>query len=269
MYAAILDPFRGQVEAELALLGRYIRTSEQGLTLAEELQRKAIDEEVSEIKGEALEVMMRYFGHASSFQEELPMVMRYGHITAIYSATEHCLRSICKHLCEQNKSITVHISDLKRYPYIDASRTFLSKVIDARIYDWTPIENISEIRNCIVHCNGYIEEARNRTKVESLIQKIQGLEISHENRLLIEAFFIDESYLKIQQLFETIFTNLKFGRGFRFSSGHRRSSFIHDEKTNTVTIIGPESPLANRLALLEEIEPVQLKQLADPDLEDL
>jgi hypothetical protein len=269
MPAAILDPFRGQVEAELALLGRYIRTSEQGLTLAEEQQRKAIDEEVSEIKGEALEVMMRYFGHASSFQEELPMVMRYGHVTAIYSATEHCLRSICKHLCEQNKSITVHISDLKRYPYIDASRTFLSKVIDARIFDWTPVENISEIRNCIVHCNGYINESKNRARLEPLVEKTLGLDKSNENRVLLEASFVDASYVKIQDLFETIFTNLKFGKGFRFSGAPRRTSFILDEKSNGVQIVGPESRLADRLALLEGIEPVQLKQLADPDLEEI
>ena len=172
----ISSPFRGQIEAEIALLGRNIKASEQGLSLAEAEQKKAIDEEVSQIKGEALHVMMRYFGHASSFQEELPMVMRYGHITAIYSVCEHSFARLRNYITEENSEIAAHIATLRNPRSLEASLKGLLMSGGISKADHGFIEEIALVRHCIIHCNGYLEDykERYRVQIESLVKKTHG-----------------------------------------------------------------------------------------------
>ncbi len=241
MPATLIDPYRGETEHEMDMLGRYIKASELGLAHARDEDKRILDEQAKQIEGGFVEVTSAYIGHAFAFHEELPMVMRYGHVTALYSFTEHRLRSLCDELSKTKKDLPVEVSDLKGFPYVEASQTFLTKVVDAQISQWGEVGILAALRNCIVHCNGFIDNYNSTKKMEGILKGTKGLKLNDQRRLLIEECYIERTYQKVCDLFTGAFDTMKFGSSFYMTGFPMGSGIIVDEEKKSVEIVSPET----------------------------
>jgi len=242
MPATLIDPYRGETEHEMDMLGRYIAASESGLVHARDEDKQILDEQAAQIEGGFVKVTSAYIRHAYSFHEEFPMIMRYGHVTALYSFTEHRLRGLCDEVSKRKSDLPVSVRDLKGFPYVEASRTFLTKVVDAGATQWGEVGTLAVLRNCIVHCNGYIEEYNSTKKIEGIVGGTNGLKLNDQRRLLIEKAYVERTYQKVCELFTTAFTTLGFGSSFYMAGFPADTGIIVDESTKSVEIVSPETP---------------------------
>jgi len=245
MPATLIDPYRGETEHEMDMLGRYIAASESGLVHARDEDKRILDEQSAQIEGGFVEVTGAYLGHAFSFHEEFPMIMRYGHVTALYSFTEHRLRALCDEVSIRKKGLPVEVGDLKGFPYVEASKTFLTKVVDAKITQWGEVGTLAILRNCIVHCNGFIDDNNSTKKLEGIVNGTKGLKLSDQRRLLIERAYVEKAYQKICDLFTGTFGTLGFGSSFYMAGFPMDAGLIVDETRKSVEIVSSETPGAN------------------------
>ena len=75
-------------EHYLDMLGLYIKTSERGLVHARNEDREKLERQ-DQMEGRSwVQNTSDGIGHLFAFNEEFPMIMRYGHITAVYSYVE-------------------------------------------------------------------------------------------------------------------------------------------------------------------------------------
>jgi hypothetical protein len=101
--------------------------------------------------------------HAEDFYElsdELPTILRYSVLTGADAALEHYLVDTCETYYEVNKA-TVRLTDLAGTG-IQRARLYLKQVARIQFPDakpaWTAILRLRELRNCIMHANGYIPD---------------------------------------------------------------------------------------------------------------
>jgi len=240
MPATVIDPYRGETEHEMDMLGRYIAASETGLVHVREEDKLILDEQASKIKGDFLEAAGPFIAHAYAFHQEFPMIMRYSHVTVIYSFVEYRLSTLCDELVTRNGHAETHRP--QGFGSIKESKTFLTKVVDAKITQWDELDELAKLRNCIVHCNGFIDKHRATLEIERIVRRNDGLKLSDQRRLLIEGTYVQKISQEIRDLFTMAFKNLHFGSGFYFSRFPAEAGMIFDKRTKKVKIISPESP---------------------------
>lgn len=242
MPATLINFYRGNLEQKIYMLSSYISFNEQGLKSVRDDAKEKLDQQLKPDRADVLSNLGAYADHAYRFHGEFPMIMRYSHITSIYSFLEYELQQLCEEVIKREKGdINVKVSDLKGFPYISSSKIFLTKIIDGGFTEWGVIDDLAKVRNCIIHCNGVVEHSSSRSKIGNIIKHTNGIEINDEGRLLIKNEYVGYILDKVQNLFKVVLDKLRFGVGFANSYAiPEHSAILISEIDGTVKIHSDE-----------------------------
>jgi len=154
-----------------------------------EIKKIASDEdkkqEITEFYGEDFYIIESIFLHT----------FRYSALVSIYSLIETSMSTLCRHL-ERREYLTLKLSDLKGKG-VERARLYLTKVCHITFpdssHEWSEIQKLNKVRNCIVHANGNIERVRSSDKLRSIIKDTKGLKIERKRILIIEKVYLDNA----------------------------------------------------------------------------
>lgn len=203
-----IDEFRTETDHEIHMLKRYIEVSEDGLDRIRAQEKGKLEELKSNAEKTFLEVILPIIDHHFSFNEEFPMVMRYGHLIALYSFAEQRLRSICKEVGKR-KNLANKLSG----PYVRDSKKFLVNAdtrID-KIGEWKEIDELAKVRNCIAHASGFVEEDDKPERIKTIVGNTSGLSLNGQNRILVEDSYVESTFELLRNLVSEILDILNFG----------------------------------------------------------
>ncbi len=148
-------------------------------------------------------------GARYEYEYNFPKFFRYSYIVLLFMITEKLLVKICNNL-ELRKNIQIGLNQLNG-GIVERSKTYIHKLamIDTNL-NWTAIEELSIVRNCIVHTLGEFLDSRNSKRIKDLIELKKGL--SHNNgfllkqdELYIEQCYCKESAIKVRDFFNELF----------------------------------------------------------------
>jgi hypothetical protein len=105
--------------------------------------------------------------------------MRYAFVMLLFATLEIQLRTLCKVL-KAKRNLPIGLNDLKGDD-LDKSKVFLTKLAGLKLpSNWEQIRNLSDIRNCIAHAGGCIEESRDEDKLRNLVDKVPGYSVNQD-----------------------------------------------------------------------------------------
>ena len=98
-------------------------------------------------------------------QDVFPTTLRYSYITTIYIHIESKLSEICNNLINKNQLRFDQIPgnlNKKWKTYLSNFDSFSTSI------DWSVIDEVTKVRNCIIHCNGNISISRDHKYLRAL-----------------------------------------------------------------------------------------------------
>ena len=107
-----------------------------------------------------------------------PRSMRYSFIVLLFLNLESLLNRFCDDIKERN-SIEIRSAKLKG-DSVERTRTYLhklAKVPEINPTIWGKIEDLSKVRNCIVHALGKVDESRDQIRIKDIAKQGIGLTI--------------------------------------------------------------------------------------------
>ncbi|MBR0581005.1 hypothetical protein [Bacillus altitudinis] len=105
------------------------------------------------------------YDEISDYRDDFPAIMRYSLLISIYTYLEHELNKFCQHYNAKGfKEYDRKEKGIKR------AKGFIKKELNMnfpdRTKEWNFICNVSEIRNCLVHAQGYIDEMKDKSETD-------------------------------------------------------------------------------------------------------
>jgi hypothetical protein len=110
--------------------------------------------------------------------------------------------------------LSVELTDLKG-DGIERARLYLTKVCEIQFpdgsHEWAEIQKLNNIRNCIVHAEGNVDDVRSPTKLRNIVKNTKGISFESERYLSIDNKYLEmaitwvEDFL--QELHEKSFPN--------------------------------------------------------------
>ena len=150
--------------------------------------------------------------------DEYPKQLRYSLIIQLYIALESRGKALCNEINKRNKQLLLTVGDLDGRGNLKGIRTFLSKVYrmpGITADQWTELDELRIIRNCLVHKNGEIDpQDKDAPRLKRIIAKNQGLRVGHDGYLRIERSYCDNALRSVIAFFDTVFEEAAFGVSF-------------------------------------------------------
>lgn len=207
------DRFACETDTEIRMLWRYIDAVEMGVERIKEEEGAELKLQ-REIDGVGLmEIIGPEIDHMIAHGEEIPRILKYTQIIALYSFLETRLGLFCEEINSRHPELNWNPKDLAGNMGIRSFQIFLSKAVDAHISVWPTLDTLRLVRNCIVHGNGWIDRMeREYSKLRTLISSTDGLD-EDKGRIVVSEAFVKNVYLSTYTLFKEGFHNLGFGSG--------------------------------------------------------
>jgi hypothetical protein len=119
---------------------------------------------------DAVTRLMRKKGEVWKLLDFFPTTLHYSFIVALYIHTESKLTYICNHI-QNTRSLPLRLSHFNG-SLIDRSKRYLVTYASLPISNasWSVIDELSKVRDCIVHCNGNILLSRDVEFLTSICQ---------------------------------------------------------------------------------------------------
>lgn len=150
-----------------------------------------------------------YDEYAFNFRAMFPRSLRYSYIVLLFLIVESQLSLFCDILKERS-SIPIRANDLKG-DIITRSKTFLAQLAKLSIEKplWDKLEDLSKVRNCIVHTNGQVELSTDKKHLRVMASKGHGLSIGFgyidDEILIIEPIYCTEATNDVKMFFDALF----------------------------------------------------------------
>lgn len=149
----------------------------------------------------------------SNFIREIEFVYlrlhRYASILAVYAYLESSMSEIC-HQEQQNLRISISAEDLKGEGIVKFQE-YLKKIAQldiSKINDsWSHLLKINLIRNCIIHCNGNIENSKKRDQLIKIISTTKEIETIEGSLINLSPDFVKESIFHVKKFLIFLVTN--------------------------------------------------------------
>ncbi len=114
-------------------------------------------------------------GRESFFERAL----RYSFIVLLHLVVENQIVQFCDELKEQ-RDLPLRSTEMSG-DAIKRSKAYLQKVARISNLNWTPVEDLSKVRNCIVHAFGKVELSRDESHLRQIASRGNGLSITSWN----------------------------------------------------------------------------------------
>ncbi|MGM0747101.1 MAG: hypothetical protein ACQEUS_04385 [Bacillota bacterium] len=150
------------------------------------------EESMKELSDEEKEEFVEYhYDEIAQFRDDFPSIMRNSLFISVYSFLEEKIID----LCGQPDETSIKLEDLQGNG-INRASLFIKKIKKEVFPDdtkeWHFITNANHIRNCIVHCGGDVEKAKNPKRVRHAIQELKhAFESRHHKIILSEEFCLE------------------------------------------------------------------------------
>ncbi len=173
--------FRVRTQDTLLALGNYYQVMEDQL-----------DNFIANFREESLSAMdagKELAAYDIGPYNEFPRSMRYSFIVFLYLILENHLIALCdtiKHV----RGLNVRSKEFKG-DVIEQCKKYLKDIAgvpEINVRSWERIEDLSKVRNCIVHTLGRIDLSNDKKRLYAIAQEGQGLAIAKDDDL-------DERYI--------------------------------------------------------------------------
>ena len=165
----------------------------------EQIKKPGLDEEDLDHIGEF------YSEQLFTIENVFLRTFRYSVVVSVYSFLETAMSALCRYL-RQSKGIALELGDL-RGEAIQRDRLYLQKVCEIdfpeKTHEWQEIEKLASVRNCIVHAQGNIHRAKDRAKIENIINASEHLALEHDMYIVVSREYIEatlaweETFLRV------------------------------------------------------------------------
>lgn len=212
--AMIIDFFRMETSALFRGLAEYHEKMEVQLEL---IQKKEEEQLRSWAEAEALEpaeFFAELDGHRWTYDFLFPRSLRYSFIVLLFLVLESQLGQLCDQV-KNRRNLPVRASEF-RGGVVQRAKTYLRKMAGIKDVDWTYVEDLSKIRNCIVHALGKVDLSRDKDRLRHLALRGNGLtisddEFSEEGILLVSADYCSQAVRNVSAFFDEVFDAAGFG----------------------------------------------------------
>jgi hypothetical protein len=147
------------------------------------------------------------------YERFFPRSLRYSFIVLLYLVIEHQLNQLCDEI-KKRRNLPIRSNEMSG-DALKRSKVYLEKVAGISIKNWGTLEDLSKVRNCIVHALGKVELSKDDKYLRLLIKKNIGLSISDEESqeqgfLIISAEYCEAAVQIAEQFFDEIFDAADF-----------------------------------------------------------
>lgn len=159
------------------------------------------------------EGLLNGLSYQGSFFER---ALRYSFIVLLHLVVENQLVQFCNELKEQ-RNLPIRSNEMSG-DAIKRSKIYLQKVAGISNINWTPVEDLSKVRNCIVHAFGKVELSRDENYLRQMEARGNGLSITswgvgfeEEGILSPNSDFCTSAVRDATTFFEEVFEAASFG----------------------------------------------------------
>ena len=190
------------------VLGPYLETIDENINefestseseYRERIRQLGIDREDTEMENHILKLQIILFRR----------VMRYSFVTFLYSSLDDFVMRLCEdHAKKHCQTDFVSNQEWRRKPVMKRFKEYLDKAVS-----WprslpeelvVPMADLADIRNCIVHCSGFIDRLRSVAKRKKLIGlDWPGYEIVH-GQIVLDKEFCKESMSRVRSFLNQV-----------------------------------------------------------------
>jgi hypothetical protein len=219
-----IDFFRADIESNLDMLRSYQHDMDNQLAKIQKEESDRIDAILARIDDEGeREMYLASAGDEYHYTHEVmfPRSHRYSFIVLLYLNLEDILTRFCERIKERDGR-ALRVSHLKG-DIVERSKLYLHKFAEIpNIPDqiWDSIDDLSKVRNCIVHTLGQVEPSRDRQRLHDLAKMGRGLSIGDADldrgRLVLEPVFCERAVSDVATLMEELFDKAGFPPAVRF-----------------------------------------------------
>jgi len=198
------DVLSFQSDFQLTILEDHVYEFEDALRKKEKILRRELDKGLSTIFDSD-----QQFFFTDMISEEMSILnlhrkyFYYSVVILLYTIIEESLERICFHL-KHLMCLKLSTNDLKGSG-IERSKNYIMKCglkFPCDTSEWRKIKNLAKIRHCIVHAGGNIQDVRNPSELEKIINNLNGICIKNnsihiEKNFILEFIFLTKRFLRV------------------------------------------------------------------------
>lgn len=147
---------------------------------------------------------------------EFARSLRYSFVVLLFMVIENTLNQLCE-LIRNSHHLAIRVTDL-RGDAIERYKTYLHRLAAFPSVNWSQLEDLAVVRNCLVHTLGHIEQSRDRDRLQRLVAEDKGIvvinDLWRETTLIIKAKYCSYAITIAQEFFDALFD----GAGIHYSS---------------------------------------------------
>jgi hypothetical protein len=152
--------------------------------------------------------------HKHEFEKLLPRLVSYSFVVMLFSELEFRIKEICKEL-RKRENIPVKLNEFSG-DLVDKFSKFLRKANESQVEKEVKIEikSFKEIRNCIVHNNGFLGNDKRSDRVRNLAKNELHIKIEcdkNTERIIINNAFCYSRIEFFIKMFRGLFEVFGFG----------------------------------------------------------
>ena len=198
-----------QSHSTLEKFRRYTQELESKFKSDINLLDKAFVESIEGLNDNEINEVADYFSDDYFIIEDIHIgLYRRSTLVSIYSFLENSLNHLCKHLWHR-ENYPVKLNDLKG-DGVTRAKNYLDKLAKVDFQsmnsEWSHIQEVNKIRNCIVHCEGNIHIARNTESLEKIINNSKHLSLQNHLNIKVEHEYIDLTLTKVEVFLQKLYT---------------------------------------------------------------
>lgn len=209
-----IDLFRIEIANVFHGLAQYQKTMETHLPVIQELEQSSIEKYRNNESPNTVpfDSMMEEYDWIYGYF--FPRSLRYSFVVLLFLVTEHQLNQLCDEI-KKRQNLPIRANEMSG-DALKRSKVYLEKVAGISTKNWSDIEDLSKVRNCIVHSLGKVELSKDEKHLKQLVKKNIGLSISdkdsqEEGFLVISADYCEASVNVAKKFFDEIFDAADFG----------------------------------------------------------
>ena len=203
----LADSFKDFANNRLEEFRQYTQEIEEKFESDKAGLAQRYDEAVASLSAEEANMADDYFSDEYyTIEETFIGQYRKSTLVSLYSFLEHSMNSLCKHLKSKNQ-YTYALDDLAGNGIVRA-RSFLEKSAGADFTalntEWSKLQTLNKVRNCIVHCEGDVNASAHKSLAE-LVKNTQGLSLRSEYFIAVERTYINECITTLEAFLEGLY----------------------------------------------------------------
>lgn len=213
---ATLNLFRVETESLFRNLADYHEKLEDQIPLIQQSELEKIQLWAKQEAVDALDYYTALDEVQLNYQYSFPQSLRYSFIVLLFIVVEKQLTEFCRYI-ERKHKLPIRSNELKG-GFIERAKIYSHKLagISKDGVNWKNVEDLSVIRNCIVHTMGDVKDSRDKARIQQIASMNIGLsigikEFEDADTLQLTSEYCSRAVEDIQVFFDELFDTAGVG----------------------------------------------------------